>query len=88
MTFFSKEMEEEMKKEIVSTVNFTFQELNSKAGGTKEWMSKKEACKYLSVSNNTFDKFINEYSLKVVIVEGIKRFKKSELDAFYLQHQV
>lgn len=88
LSFLSPAMEEEIKTELVSFITETFQELNNKAGSSKEWLSKKEACVYLSVSNNTFDRYINDKGLKVVTIEGVRRFKKSELDAFYLQHQI
>lgn len=85
--FLSKEVEENLKKEITTIVAQTFSELTSKAGTSKDWLSKNEACSYLSVSNGTIDKFINEYSLKVVVIEGVRRFKKTDLDEFYIKHQ-
>lgn len=88
LSFLSPAVEEEIKKEIATLVAVTFQDLTNKAGASKEWMSKKEAQNYLNVSNNTLDKFINEYKLQVVIIEGVRRFKKSDLDTFYFNHTI
>lgn len=88
LSFLSPAVEEEIKNELVSFITDTFQELTNKAGDSKQWLSKKQSCVYLSVSNNTFDKFINEYDLKVVVIEGVRRFSKSDLDAFYIKHKI
>ncbi|MGY0400673.1 helix-turn-helix domain-containing protein [Carnobacterium jeotgali] len=88
LSFLSPAMEEEIKTELVTFITETFQELSNKAGNSKEWMSKKESCVYLSVSNNTFDRYINDKGLKVVTIEGVRRFKRTDLDEFYLKHKI
>ncbi|MBD8034602.1 helix-turn-helix domain-containing protein [Solibacillus merdavium] len=47
----------------------------------KEWMSIEEACKYLNISYNTFNKF-RIMGLKVAEVDRVKRVAKSEIDRF------
>lgn len=88
LSFLSPAMEKEIKTELVGFITDTFTELANKAGVEKSWMSKKQACIYLSVSNNTLDKFINEHSLQVVVVEGVRRFSKADLDSFYIQNKI
>ncbi|MGE7366430.1 helix-turn-helix domain-containing protein [Desemzia incerta] len=88
LSVLSPEMQESFRKELVTMIADTLSELNQKSGNSREWLSKKEACQYLSCSNGTLDKYINEYELKVVVIEGIRRFKKSDLDEFYLKYQI
>lgn len=86
MTLLSINAEEELKKEIIVLISGVFDELKNKAGGDKEWMRKRDACEYLEVSNNTFTKF-EAMGLKCTMISGIRRYKKSDLDKFYLTNQ-
>ncbi|HFE9851878.1 TPA: helix-turn-helix domain-containing protein [Enterococcus faecalis] len=43
------------------------------------YMTKKETCTYLHVSNNTLDKFI-ESGLPKVVLAGITRFNRQTID--------
>ncbi|WP_338214562.1 hypothetical protein [Companilactobacillus muriivasis] len=52
---------------------------------SKDFFRKKEACKYLNVSNNTFDHFI-ESGLPYHVVRGITIYSKKELSQFVLEH--
>lgn len=51
----------------------------------KEWMSMEEACKYLNISYNNFNKF-RLIGLKVSEVVRVKRVAKSEIDRFLTEH--
>ncbi|MGR3741445.1 hypothetical protein [Companilactobacillus sp. DQM5] len=51
----------------------------------QEWFRKKEAIKYLRVSNVTFDKF-RLAELPSHEVAGITLYNRHELDEFYLNH--
>lgn len=46
-----------------------------------EWMSLKDAGKYLNVSPNTFKKYRLQ-GLKIAEIDGVKRVSKKELDRF------
>ncbi|MDO1604789.1 hypothetical protein Q2T76_01820 [Lactobacillus sp. YT155] len=52
----------------------------------KEWMKKKDACKYLSVSNNTFDRFRYE-GLPSCTVSGITLYNRKDIDDFFINHR-
>lgn len=54
--------------------------------GYPEYMSLKEACNYLNVSTNTLKRYVDEYGLAVIKIDGVKRISKSELDSFMLSH--
>lgn len=51
-----------------------------------EYMELGLACEYLSVSRNTLAKYIKDYGLPVVKIEGVKRIAKSDLNEFMLKH--
>lgn len=50
-----------------------------------EWLSLKEAAKYVGVSYNTFITF-RHMGLKVCEIEGIKRVSRKEIDNFLESH--
>ncbi|GEO65050.1 helix-turn-helix domain-containing protein [Companilactobacillus nantensis] len=52
---------------------------------SKDFFRKKEACKYLGVSNNTFDHFIED-GLTYHIVRGITLYSKEEIKQYILEH--
>ncbi len=49
------------------------------AGLEKRYMNKKEACEYLHVANNTFDKWL-ELGMPKIVVSGSVRYDKQALD--------
>jgi hypothetical protein len=51
----------------------------------KDFFRKKEACKYLGVSNNTFDHFIED-GLNYHVVRGITLYSKQEIKQYVLEH--
>lgn len=51
----------------------------------KEWMSIQEACNYIGISFNTFNKF-RVMGLKVAEIDGVKRVSRSEIDRFLIEN--
>jgi len=69
---------------IVESINDTKNELD-KVG--KTYMRKNELCEYLSVANNTLDKFI-QAGLPQIRVRGIIRYNKTDVDDFMRNHKI
>lgn len=59
--------------------------ISNKKDEPKEWMSIEEACQYLNISYNTFNKF-RLMGLKVAEIDRVKRVAKSEIDRFLTEH--
>lgn len=73
---------------ILNTLAELLEEIvSNKKDEPKEWMSIEEACKYLNVSYNTFNKF-RIMGLKVAEVDRVKRVAKSEIDRFLTEHSL
>lgn len=53
-----------------------------------EYMNLKESAKYIGVSFNTLKKLIREEGLSVIMVGGLKRMSKKDIDAFMDVHKV
>lgn len=51
---------------------------------SKDFFRKKEACKYLGVSNNTFDKFL-AIGMPYHVVRGITLYSQDEIKQFVLE---
>jgi hypothetical protein len=51
-----------------------------------EYMNLTEACSYINVSANVLKRYITEYGLSVIKIDGVKRISRSELDRFMLSH--
>lgn len=49
------------------------------AGLEKRYMTKKEACEYLHVANNTFDKWL-ELGMPKIVIAGSVRYDKQAID--------
>lgn len=72
---------QEMVQNAIETA--VAQELKKNA--YRPYMTQKEACKYLHVAPSTFNRWIRNYKIPVVQIEGVKRYKKDSLDRFMEQ---
>lgn len=52
-----------------------------------EYLTKREAAKYLHVSNGTLTQFISE-GLPIIMIGNIQRLSKKACDKFYQEHQL
>ena len=50
---------------------------------SREWLNVGESARYLGVSDTTFRKWRKEYKIPSRTIEGITRWKKSDLDEFW-----
>lgn len=67
---------------VLNTLAELLEEIvSNKKDEPKEWMSIEEACQYLNISYNTFNKF-RLMGLKVAEIDRVKRVAKSEIDRF------
>ncbi|MGA3675548.1 helix-turn-helix domain-containing protein [Lysinibacillus agricola] len=73
-------LEEEIKS-IVSIATKESIEKYYKQLTSKEWMNISEACEYIGVSFNTFQKF-RAMGLKVAEIDGVKRISRKEINQF------
>jgi len=80
MTSSITNIDSHMEALIINTINKAL--LSSKQMLiSNEWMSIKEATKYVGVSFNTFMKF-RTMGLKISEIDGIKRVSRKEIDRF------
>lgn len=45
-------------------------------------MNKKQTCKFIGIDNNTLDKWIKQYNLPVIRIDGIIRFDIEDIKDF------
>lgn len=53
---------------------------------TGKYLNKKQACKYLGITNNTLDKWLIEYRIPYTHLGRIIRFDITDLDLFMQNH--
>lgn len=71
---------------VFNTLTELLEEIvSNKKDEPKEWMSIEEACQYLNISYNTFNKF-RIMGLKVAEIDRVKRVSKTEIDRFLTEH--
>ena len=81
---FYTALQDELKDLYVSTM----EEAKRDAGIMREYLAIREACQFVSVSNNTFmNNFIGE-GLPVYKIGNKQYIKKSELNNFISQHRI
>ena len=76
----SEKQSKELGSQIYSVVSEAIQKARSDAGMDKMFLNKRETCKYLGVSNNTFDKYFKD--LKGHDINGLLVYSKKEIDEF------
>lgn len=77
-TFLEEEMKE-IKLMIIS--------LSNSNNNFPKYMDLGAACSYLSVSRNTLNKYIYNYDLPIIQIDGVKRMSKHDLDTFMHNHK-
>lgn len=55
---------------------------------SRKWLNVGESARYLGVSDTTFRKWRKEYKIPSRTIEGITRWSKSDLDAFWKRRGV
>ena len=76
-------LSDEQTKELNTTIYTIFsnqiKQVRKDASFNKRYLTKKETCQYLQISNNTLDKWINQ-GLPKITIEGVVRFDKEAVD--------
>lgn len=80
------ELDTAIKQQISSAIQLALSKQSEKQV-SKEWMSLGDAAKYLSVSRKTLNGFITQ-GLKIVIIGGVKRVHKQDIDRFMIDHLI
>lgn len=78
------ELQEATKAMIGDALNKAIKDAQNK-NSFPPYMTKQEASKYLHISPVTFNKWQQAYNIPVIEIEGVKRYKRTELDKFMSQ---
>lgn len=81
---FNDRLKEELKDVYVSAM----EEAKRDFGYMKEYLTIREACEYVSVSNNTFTTHYIGNELPVYKIGNKQYIRKSELNQFISQHRI
>lgn len=78
------ELQEATKTMIGEALNEAIKNVQTK-NSFPPYMTKQEASKYLHISPVTFNKWQQVYNIPVIEIEGVKRYKRTQLDKFMSQ---
>ena len=73
---------QEATLKMVHTVLITAVKDIEKQKSFPPYMTKQEASKYLHISGTTFDKWQCKLNIPLIQIEGVKRYKRENLDEF------
>lgn len=77
----------EMKPELKSNLNSADVKKMIEAS-SREWLNVGQSANYLGVSTTTFREWRKKYKIPSYTIEGVTRWKKSDLDAFWKRRGV
>ncbi|MGH2107848.1 helix-turn-helix domain-containing protein [Aerococcus urinaeequi] len=77
-----------LQNELKDVYVATMEEAKRDFGYMKEYLTIKEACEYVSVSNNTFSTHYIGNGLSIYKIGNKQYVKKSELNNFISQHRI
>lgn len=75
----SDEQTKELNAIIYTIFTDQIKQVQKDASMNKKYLTKKETCQYLHISNNTLDKWISQ-GLPKITIEGVVRFDKEAVD--------
>ena len=82
------ELQEATKKMIADSLNSALKELEIK-NSFPPYMNKTEARKYLHISSKTLLDWETQYNdIPIIVIDGIKRYKRTDLDEWMQQHRL
>lgn len=76
---------QEAGKVLIKTIEDTLKEYVQKQVA-KDYYTLSEACDYLNISYNTLMKW-NTLGLKIIMVQGVKRIAKKDIDEFLSEYR-
>lgn len=77
----------EMKPELKSNLNSADVKKMIEAS-SREWLNVGQSANYLGVSTTTFREWRKKYKIPSYTIEGVTRWKKSDLDSFWKRRGV
>lgn len=81
-------LQEATKKMIADSLNSALKELEIK-NSFPPYMNKTEARKYLHISSKTLLDWETQYNdIPIIVIDGIKRYKRTDLDEWMQQHRL
>lgn len=75
------ELQQATQAMVSTAVNKAIQEALNK-NSFRPYMTQQESCKYLHVAPSTLNRWIKDYNLPIVQIEGVKRYSRTSLDEF------
>ena len=83
-----EDLQEATKKMIADSLNSALKELEIK-NSFPPYMNKTEARKYLHISSKTLLDWETQYNdIPIIVIDGIKRYKRTDLDEWMQQHRL
>ncbi|WP_251574574.1 helix-turn-helix domain-containing protein [Limosilactobacillus agrestimuris] len=82
------DLQEATKKMIADSLNSALKELEIK-NSFPPYMNKTEARKYLHISSKTLLDWETQYDdIPIIVIDGIQRYKRTDLDEWMQQHRL
>ena len=82
-----EDLQEATKKMIADSLNSALKELEIK-NSFPPYMNKTEARKYLHISSKTLLDWETQYNdIPIIVIDGIQRYKRNDLDEWMQQHR-
>lgn len=83
-----EDLQEATKKMIADSLNSALKELEIK-NSFPPYMNKTEARKYLHISSKTLLDWETQYDdIPIIVIDGIQRYKRTDLDEWMQQHRL
>lgn len=83
-----EDLQEATKKMIADSLNSALKELEIK-NSFPPYMNKTEARKYLHISSKTLLDWETQYNdIPIIVIDGIQRYKRTDLDEWMQQHRL
>lgn len=79
------ELQAATKEMVATAINSAIKEVQ-KENSFPPYLNKGEAATYVSVSRGVFNEWVNKYHIPIITIEGIKRFRREDLDNFMKEH--
>lgn len=84
---FPEEAKQDLRQMITTLANEIIEDIKIREKEPKEFLTLKEAEKYLNVSFSTLQRWQKEYGLPSITIEGKRLFKRSTIDAWITQFE-
>lgn len=79
------ELQEATKAMIGNALNEAIKDIQNK-NDFPPYLNKQEAAAYVKVSRSVFSNWVTKYHIPIISIEGIRRFRREDLDNFMKEH--